>query len=232
MKKLYILKVGITFSDIMKEYGDFDDWICSFVQNEEIEVIDVLNNEELPQTENVLGVIITGSHAMVTQELAWSLKVETYIQQLIKEAIPLLGICYGHQLLAKAMGGKVDFHPKGMELGSVEVCACKEARRDALFQNLSQKFYVHVVHAQSVLELPKDALLLASNAFEKHHAFRLGDCAWGVQFHPEYNKNVMDAYIKEIQKETPEAPFYATKETSEANTLLSLFAQYAKEYNA
>ena len=56
---------------------------------------------------------------------------------------------------------------------------------------------VHVARTQTVLRLPPHAVLLAENTHEPHHAFRLGDCAWGVQFHPEYNFDIMRSYILE-----------------------------------
>lgn len=149
MKKLYIIKAGKTFVDIINEYGDFEDWILKYIDYENIKIIDIQNNEELPPLKDCLGVIITGSHSMVTQELPWSLRLETFINEIILEKIPFLGICYGHQLLAKSLGAKVDYHPKGIELGTVDISVSKDALNDEIFKYLPSFFDVHVVHAQS-----------------------------------------------------------------------------------
>ena len=62
-------------------------------------------------------------------------------------------------------------------------------------RNLPGKINVHVSHSQTVITLPPGAVRLAGNDFEFHHAFRIGDCAWGLQFHPEYDEAIMKAYI-------------------------------------
>ena len=119
---------------------------------------------------------------------------------LIEKEIPLMGICYGHQLIAKALGGRVENHPQGMELGTVDIQTNDSCGSDYLFKGLPRSFKAHVSHSQTVIELPENAVLLAGNLFERHHAFRIGISAWGVQFHPEYNKTIMNSYIENIAK--------------------------------
>jgi len=231
MKKIYIIKAGTTFENIVAKYGDFEDWILKYIEGVETQVVDVQKGEEFPRIANCSGIIITGSHAMVTQEHPWSLKIEEFIKELIKFEIPLLGICYGHQLLAKSLGAKVNFHPNGMELGSVNISTTKESKSDPIFKHLPTDFDVHVVHAQSALTLPKNAVLLASNDFEKNHAFKIGANAWGVQFHPEYDANIMKAYISEVAKDKPineEEISLHVKDTIHANKIIKLFVDVVK----
>jgi len=231
MKKIYILKAGTTFEDIVTKYGNFEDWILRYIDGVSTQVVDVQKGEEIPSFENCAGVIITGSHAMVTEEHAWSLKIEEFVKELIKFEIPLLGICYGHQLMAKSLGAKVDYHPHGMELGTVNIALLEESKNDAIFKHLPTDFDVHVVHAQSALTLPLNAILLASNKFEKNHAFRVGTNAWGVQFHPEYDANIMKAYINEVAKDKPinkDEISLHVKDTPYSNKIIKLFADVAK----
>lgn len=231
MKKIYILKAGTTFEDIVTKYGNFEDWILRYIDGVSTQVVDVQKGEEIPSFENCAGVIITGSHAMVTEEHAWSLKIEEFVKELIKFEIPLLGICYGHQLMAKSLGAKVDYHPHGMELGTVNIALLEESKNDAIFKHLPTDFDVHVVHAQSALTLPLNAILLASNKFEKNHAFRVGTNAWGVQFHPEYDANIMKAYINEVAKDKPinkDEISLHVKETPYSNKIIKLFVDVAK----
>ncbi|MFH2220403.1 MAG: hypothetical protein ABII68_12195 [Pseudomonadota bacterium] len=72
------------------------------------------------------------------------------------------------------------------------------AARDRLFAGFPTALRVHACHAQSVLILPPDATLLASNDADPHHAFSIGDAAWGVQFHPEFDAGIMDFYLNEF----------------------------------
>ena len=197
MKQLYIIKAGTTFSSTLETLGDFDDWIKAALCRPELSVvvIDVVSGSPLPSPDECSGVIVTGSHAMVTDNLPWSLQIESWIPSLVAAEVPFLGICYGHQLIGRAMGGEVGCNPNGREIGTVAVTLTSESKKDPLFQGTPAIFHAHATHAQSVLKLPPDAHLLASNTHEAVHAFRIGACAWGVQFHPEYTTEVMRAYI-------------------------------------
>ena len=203
MKRIYIIKLGETFPVIKAEYGGFEQWIAAALgmEPEKIQIVDGEQGEPLPEAKECAGVVITGSHAMVTDREPWSVALENWILPVIEAQVPLLGICYGHQLLAQAAGGKVGYHPKGREVGTVDIKLNPESRKDPLFAGLPDVFPAHVVHSQTVLELPEGAVLLASNDHEPHHAYRLGKCAWGVQFHPEFSGNIISSYIREQESE-------------------------------
>lgn len=197
MKKLLIIKAGSTFTETARKYGDFEDMIRrgTGLQPGRVEVVDALRSGRLPAPSSCCGAIITGAHCMVTDNLPWSLALEAWIRSLVTAAVPLLGICYGHQLLGRAMGGQVGDHPRGKEVGTFDIRLRREAREDPLFSALPAEFPVHTTHSQSVLTLPSGAVLLAENDYEPHHAFKIGSCAWGVQFHPEYDSRIMRDYI-------------------------------------
>lgn len=231
MKKLYIIKAGSTFENIINDHGDFEDWIIKYIDDDYIQIIDIQNNEELPFLSSCLGVIVTGSHSMVTQELLWSLKLESFIRELVFVKIPFLGICYGHQLLAKSLGGIVDYHPNGMELGTVNISLSQNAYNDAIFKHLPSSFEAHVVHSQSAITLPTSATLLAYNNYENNHAFKIGSNAWGVQFHPEYDENIMKLYINEVLKKDEEKRkrvLANVKECKYSNEIIRLFMDIVK----
>ncbi|WP_421716415.1 glutamine amidotransferase [Arcobacter arenosus] len=203
MKYLYILKTGNTFDNTKYNYGDFEDWIIRELKtpSKYIKTIDVKNNQTLPKLVSAKGFIITGSHSMVSEELNWSLKLEEYIRKIKQANIPLLGICYGHQLIAKALGGCSNYNKNGKEIGSVKIRQLSTAKKDLLFKDLPLKFYAHETHYQSAIKLPKGSIVLAKNSHEKHQAVRFSNCIWGVQFHPEFNITVMKEYIVK-QKES------------------------------
>ena len=202
MKKLYIVKCGSTFDSIKNDFKDFEHWIIDKFENKDknIVIINAQENEKLPTLTKNDAVILTGSHSMVTQEESWSLEVEKWLPKLIKDEVPLLAICYGHQLLAKSLGGVSGYHENGMEIGSVDINLEEDAKDDEIFSKLQNSFKAHTIHSQTVIKLPKNATRLAFNNHDKNHAFRVGNCAWGVQFHPEFDKNIMNLYIKEIAK--------------------------------
>lgn len=207
MKKLVIIKTGDTFPAIAGQLGDFEDWIFQGlgVGKENIRVVDVTKQETLPAVEACKGVVIAGSHAMVTQNLSWSVAIEKWVPDIIHSNIPILGICYGHQLLARAMGGVVDYHAKGLEIGTTQIELVQQDTSDLLFKGLPKKFAAHVCHSQTVTRLPDNALRIAKNSFEPNHAFRIGQSAWGVQFHPEYDDRIMAAYAENMETMIKEA---------------------------
>jgi GMP synthase (glutamine-hydrolysing) len=203
LKYLYILKTGDTFESTKKKLGDFEEWIIKVLKtpNKQIKTIDIAKNHNLPKLTSAKGFIITGSHSMVSEELDWSLKLETYIKKIKRKNIPLLGICYGHQLIAKALGGKSDFNKKGKEIGSVKIKKLLSTKNDPILKNIPEKFYAHETHYQSAIKLPRGAIVLAKNTHEKHQAVRYSKTIWGVQFHPEFDSGVIKEYIVK-QKES------------------------------
>jgi GMP synthase (glutamine-hydrolysing) len=149
-----------------------------------------------PAPEGFAGVIVTGSGAMVTHRHPWSERTAAWLGEAARAGMPLLGICYGHQLLAHALGGEVGDNPAGREMGTIEVETVSAAEGDALFAGLPNRFPAQATHLQSVLKMPDGATLLARSAGDACHAFRWGDTAWGVQFHPEFSTVHMRGYVR------------------------------------
>jgi len=232
-RPLVLLKAGSAMEAVRQRYGDFEDWLAAGLglPEEHIRLVRVEEGEKLPRPEECGAVVITGSHAMVTDNLPWSVALAQWLPEVVERGIPLLGVCYGHQLLAAATGGRVDYHPQGSEIGTVSIELLPEAADDQLFRGLPPSFPVQAYHSQSVRTLPPGAILLARNNFEPHHAFRIGACAWGVQFHPEYTQAVMAAEIAAATEHltadgpNPSALLATVRECPEAGSLLARFAR-------
>lgn len=203
MKYIYILKTGETFPSTKAKLGDFDRWVAEALggKRRDLKTIDIEHNEPLPALPSAKGFIITGSHAMVTDELGWSVALEKYIRRIVAKNIPLLGICYGHQLIAKALGGLSGYNPGGKEIGTVKIAALKSAGGDPLLADLTKTFDAFVTHSQSALKLPPGATVLAKNAHDAHQAVRFAPRCWGVQIHPEFSGAVMTEYILHQKEE-------------------------------
>ena len=202
MEKILILKMGTTYPAIREVYGDFEDFIIRQADLAclDVEVVSVYEGAKIPGIEDVSGIIITGSHSMVTERADWSEYTADWLRAAGTKNIPTLGICYGHQLIAQAYGGIVDYHPKGDEVGLAEIELTEDGKSDLLLGILPLVFKGYVSHSQTALKLPEGALILAKNGFEPHHAFRLNQNIWCVQFHPEFNAEISRMYI-DIEKE-------------------------------
>jgi len=197
MKPFLIIRTGGTFPDTIAHRGDFQDWTVAAMglQEGDYLIVDVQNGESLPSPKDFTGCAITGSHDMVTDEnLPWIKHAAQWVRDAI-EKLPIIGICFGHQLIAHALGGKADFHPKGPEIGTMLIRLTEAAGQDPLFSQLPSSFPGHTTHYQCVRQLPDNATLLAESDHEPHQAFRIGSHAWGVQFHPEFVAEDMRTYI-------------------------------------
>ncbi|MFQ5416602.1 MAG: glutamine amidotransferase [Myxococcota bacterium] len=197
MKPVVIVKTGKTIASIEESRGDFEDWISAGlgVGPEWVRVSRVDEGEELPEPEAVAGAVVTGSSAMVTAREAWSERAAGWLSAAVAREVPILGICYGHQLLAHALGGTVRRNPNGREIGTVDVALAPGADSDSLFAEFDGGLRVHASHLESVTALPPGAIHLASSSLDPNHAFRVGRNAWGVQFHPEFDADIMRGYL-------------------------------------
>ena len=233
---LLILKTGSTHAHIRDRLGDFDDWIAAGLRAGGATAVlthDAQNHGLPAPHDRFAGVVLTGSHAMVSEREPWSEALVPWLRAAVKAGTPVLGICYGHQLLAHALGGEVTHHPDGVEIGTVTVKRHAASEHDPLLCDLPKRFPAQAVHWQSVRRLPAGAVLLAGSAHEVHHAFRVGDRAWGVQFHPEFSDAALRAYLDglgpTLAKEGLNAGQIAAalKPTPAAASVLPRFAQLA-----
>jgi GMP synthase (glutamine-hydrolysing) len=134
---------------------------------------------------------------MVSAREPWSERSAGWLREAVAAGTPVLGICYGHQLLAHALGGRVGPNPRGREIGTIELRLDPAARSDPLLGALPARCRAQATHVESVLELPPGARALASSPGDPVQAFAAGPAAWGVQFHPEFDAEVMRAYLEE-----------------------------------
>lgn len=193
-KPLLILVTGDPVPPTQQRVGGFaklvraglqDVWADDFVE------VDV-RGEEPPPAERFAGVIVTGSASSVTERAPWMLRVEDYLAEAVEAKHAVLGICFGHQLLGQALGGQVERNPLGREMGTVQLDIVQD---DPLIDRSIEPALAHATHVDSVTALPPQARILAKTVLEPHAALRFGERAWGVQFHPEFDEQVMREYV-------------------------------------
>ena len=202
MKQLLIIKTGDTFPEIKAVDGDFEDMFVSSLYGLDVvfDVYDARLEGPLPEIANYIGVIITGSHAMATNCELWSERLLPYIRSLHTGTIPTLGVCYGHQLIAKSLGGEIGFHPDGPQAGSTKITLTESGKGDLLLGGTPEIFKVNAGNSQRITKLPTGAVILAGNDFEPHQAVRFGEAIWGLQFHPEFDRRITLAYIRRSEE--------------------------------
>jgi GMP synthase (glutamine-hydrolysing) len=197
MKPFLILETGRPL-DPLRRHGSFGHWIrvAAGLHGREVRHLDVIGGESLPaDARPYAGVLISGSGSMVSDREPWSERSAEWLRDAAHAGMPMFGICYGHQLLAHALGGAVDYNPQGREMGTVAVQLHEEAAADPLFAGLGPRMDAQATHRQSVLRVPDQATVLARSGKDAHQAFRWGESVWGVQFHPEFSTAMMRSYI-------------------------------------
>jgi GMP synthase (glutamine-hydrolysing) len=240
MRKILIIKTGSTLPGLKTRKGDFEQWIMAGMRvgPSDVTVVDVTAGEPLPPNRAHAGVVVTGSHSMVTEHARWSERTAQWLALETSLETPILGICYGHQLLGYALGGTVDENPMGWELGTIEVELEEPASRDELLGGLTSLLRVHVSHTQSLLRLPNGAVRLARSSRDANQAFRVGKTAWGVQFHPEFDSEVVQAYIQYCRRkliaegQDPDHLLRDSQDPACGTEILQRFAQITRKVAA
>jgi GMP synthase (glutamine-hydrolysing) len=233
---ILIIKTGSTLPGLKSRRGDFENWIMTGmrVNADEVTVVDVTAGEPLPPNGAFAGVVVTGSHSMVTEHSRWSERAAQWLVLEVASETPTLGICYGHQLLGYALGGLVEENPRGWELGTVEIRLEEPAARDELLGGFNPALKVQSSHTQSVTRLPTRAIRLASSSRDANHAFRVGKAAWGVQFHPEFDREIVQTYIEHCRRQLiadgqdPDQLLRDSQDTSCGTELLQRFARISR----
>jgi GMP synthase (glutamine-hydrolysing) len=192
---LAILVAGQTLPEIARRRGDFerfirtragDGWPGRWVTH------DLRGAAPLPGPRDADAFIMTGSSSSVTERAPWMLRAEELMRQIVVARTPLLGICFGHQMIAQALGGEVRRNPYGREIGTVRVVRTGD---DPLFARVPRAFDVHETHVDAVTRPPPGAEILATTARDPVATFRVGPRVHGVQFHPEIDADIMRGYV-------------------------------------
>lgn len=156
----------------------------------------------LPEPDGYDGIIIGGSSKdpVEGKEEAWMMRVYEFIKETVSKAVPLLGVCGGHQFIARALGAKVIYNPRGREFGTLPVTLTAEGARDPLFTGVPDRFFAQLTHRCIVEEIQRDWKLLASSDMCKIQAVAINERTRIVQFHPEFSANNMIALAKLSKK--------------------------------
>lgn len=202
--KVLLVENGAPSEALVKAVGSYDRWFAAELgPRAAMSSIKAFEGEALPDARQFDAVVFSGSPLSVTRIEPWMEQAGAWMVEAAAKGVPVLGVCFGHQLLAHALGGRVVKNPLGREIGTIEVDLTEAGARDPLFATQSGPLRFQATHEDVVDRLPAEATLLATNRYGIH-AFRHGPRAWGVQFHPEMNAERLGALIR-----TREAPLRA-----------------------
>ncbi|MCR4737460.1 MAG: type 1 glutamine amidotransferase [Bacteroidales bacterium] len=127
--------------------------------------------------------LITGSNNAAYDTLPWILSLQEWIRMAAKQQVPLVGICFGHQVIAQALGGRVERYAGGWGVGIREM---EVLDKELLPWFPDNKMRLIVNHHDQVMELPEGAIPLATSDFCRYESFRIGHHILTFQGHPEF----------------------------------------------
>ena len=206
--RMLLLKAGVTRS--RERLGDYEAWFAR-ASGAEVTAVEVHLGHWPPPQGDFDVVVMSGSPSSVTRLEPWMERAADFLAEQVEQKRWVLGVCFGHQLLAWRFGAKVEQHPRGRELGTLPVT--RTALADPLFDVLPPTFEVQQTHEDHVVDVPAAISVLATNAHAPCQAFRVGAHGYGVQFHPE-----MDAASVQYVIDLDASPLRARD--SEAGTVL------------
>ena len=148
------------------------------------------------------GFVITGSPASVHDPLPWIRRLVDFVHQLDEHRVKLVGICFGHQLIAQALGGEVSRNPGGWRFGVAET---QYIARTQWMSPVSPQLLLYACHSEQVSRLPPEALRLGGDAFCPIGSFACGRHILTTEYHPEFTRPFMHALADAYRGEVPDA---------------------------
>lgn len=191
--------------------------------------------EALPGPEGFSALVVLGGTQCALDEEGFPFlpAVKALIRDAVRQGRPFMGICLGGQMAAEALGGRV-VQNGCEELGAGQIRLTREGARDPLFNGLPDPFPAFFWHRDSLVPPPGSVLLAGSDACP-HQAFRFGDLAYGLQFHPEVTPEIVSVWSRPSGRESH---FVADFERGRAEfdrqnrRLLANFLQMARSHRA
>ena len=172
-------------------------------------VFDVCRGELPTVLGDLDGYVVSGSRQSVNDDISWISELSAFLNELRKTQIPTVGICFGHQLIAKVYGGTVDLSNTGWGVGCKSFNVLES--RDWM-TGVGINFIVPAFHQEQVVVLPNNSITLASTNYCNHFLVEYDDSTLGIQGHPEFERNYISALLDDrVAALSPEITAEAVK---------------------
>ncbi len=184
--RIGILQTGLAPDVLVDSSGDYPDMFARLLAGHgfDFETFRVVDGEFPASVHTCDGWLITGSRHGVYEDHAFIPVLETFIREAYGAHVPMVGICFGHQIIAQAMGGRVERYGKGWAVGATD------------YDFGGEKRTLNAWHRDQVTVRPANATVLASNDFCTNAALLYDDRMLTVQAHPEFRPEFIDGLMQ------------------------------------
>lgn len=193
MIRLGILETGRPPEELGKTYGDYPEMMKNWLALPESEVLRfAVLDGEIPAAADVADLwVITGSRHGVYEDHPWIAPFENFIRSCRDASVPMIGICFGHQIIAQALGGRVEKSGKGWGLGvhQYDIIPANKS-----LEQLGDTLSLQAVHQDQVVDVPQGAERLARSQFCENAALLYPGFALTFQGHPEFGP----AFVRDL----------------------------------
>lgn len=171
--------------------------------------------------------LCTGSRWSVYDDVAWIHELKSFVRRAYEMRTPFIGICFGHQMMAEALGGKVEKSAHGWGIG---IQAVEITQIEAWMQPERATLKLHYMHQDQVTRLPENSVVLGRSAHCPVAAFRVGATMLGIQAHPEFTNEYSAALLADRLERIGTERVQEARASLVHNTDENVFAQWVTEF--